>query len=113
MRPAINCPLPFGDLQIGGLQLTLAPLNGELFINCQLSCLDTIYNLLSDLDISTIAYIRPFLLCTNIKHPFLCNLRDGLYRQCSQSAIADVKQSAEIVENRGISPLRVVILCSN
>nr|DAH72618.1 MAG TPA: hypothetical protein [Caudoviricetes sp.] len=23
MRPATNCPLPFGDLQIGGLQLTL------------------------------------------------------------------------------------------
>lgn len=70
MRPATNCPLPFGDLQIDGLQLTLAPLNGELFINCQLSCLDIIYNLLSYLDISTIAYIRPFLLCTNVKHPF-------------------------------------------
>lgn len=34
------------------------------------ACLDTIYGLLSDLDISTIAYIRPFLLCTNVKHPF-------------------------------------------
>ena len=46
------------------------------------------------------------------KTSFLCNLRGGLYRQCTQSAIADVKQSAEIVENRGILPLRVVILCS-
>lgn len=98
MRPAINCPLPFGDLQIGGLQLTLAPLNGELFINCQLSCLDTIYNLLSDLDISTIAYIRPFLLCTNIKHPFLCNLRDGLYRQCSQSAMLMLSNQPKLLK---------------
>jgi len=47
------------------------------------------------------------------KTSFLFNLRGGLYGQCTQAEIAVIKQSAEIVENRGISPLRVVILCSN
>lgn len=46
------------------------------------------------------------------KTSFLCNLRGGLYGQCTQAEIAVIKQSAEIVENRGILPLRVVILCS-
>nr|DAG17192.1 MAG TPA: hypothetical protein [Caudoviricetes sp.] len=36
------------------------------------------------------------------KTSFLCNLRGGLYRQCTQVEIAVIKQSTEIVENRGI-----------
>ena len=46
------------------------------------------------------------------KTSFLCNLRGRLYGQCTQFTIAHIKQSAEIVENRGILPLTVVILCS-
>nr|DAO74055.1 MAG TPA: hypothetical protein [Caudoviricetes sp.] len=37
---------------------------------CSFSYFDIICRLLSCKDISTIAYIRPFFLCTNIKHPF-------------------------------------------
>jgi hypothetical protein len=36
------------------------------------------------------------------KISFLCNLRDGLYGQCTQAEIAVIKQSAEIVEKCGI-----------